>query len=87
MEMFRRKKKNKRPIMTLDDCAKYYQENTQYRYAVVVGKDRLPRSICETMESAKDDMNVHFISGGQFPIEIVDLAFYEMEGKYAAKRL
>lgn len=85
--MFRRKKKNKGQTMTLDDCLKKYKENPQYRYAVVVGKDRLPRSICETMESAKDDMNVHFISGGQLPIEIVDLAFYEMEGKYAAKRL
>lgn len=87
MKLFRRKKKNKFPQMTLDDCVKYYQENPQYRYAVVVGKDRLPRSICETMESAKDDTNVHFVSGGQLPIEIVDLAFYEMEGKYAAKRL
>lgn len=85
--MFRRKKKNKGQTMTLDDCLKKYKENPQYRYAVVVGKDRLPRSICETMESAKDDMNVHFISGGQLPIEIVDLAFYEMEGKCAAKSL
>ena len=81
------RKKNKPTTMKLEDCVNYYKENPQYRYAVVVGKDRLPRSICETMESAKDDMNVHFISGGQFPIEIVDLAFYEMEGKYAAKRL
>ncbi len=86
MKLFH-KKKNKTSKMTLDDCVKYYQENPKYRYAVVVGKDRFPRSICETMESAKDDMNVHFISGGQLPIEIVDLAFYEMEGKYAAKRL
>lgn len=87
MKVFCRKKKNKFPTMTLDDCVKYYQENPKYRYAVVVGKDRLPRSICETMESAKDDMNVHFISGGQLLIEIVDLAFYEMEGVYATKRL
>lgn len=87
MKVFCRKKKNKFPKMTLDDCAKYYQENPQYRYAVVVGKDRFPRSICETMESAKDDMSLHFISGGQLPIEIVDLAFYETEGTYAAKRL
>lgn len=87
MKLFHSKKKNKFHKMTLDDCAKYYQENLQYRYAVVVGKDRFPMSICETMESAKDDMNVHFVSGGQLPIEIVDLAFYEMEGKYAAKRL
>lgn len=86
MELFH-KKKNKMSKMTLDDCLKKYKENPQYRYAVVVGKDRLPRSICETMESAKDDMNVHFVSGGQLPIEIVDLAFYEMEGKYADKRL
>lgn len=85
--MFHRKKKNKGQTMTLDDCVKYYRENPKYRYAVVVGKDRLPRSICETMESAKDGMNVHFVSGGQLPIEIVDLAFYEMEGKYATKRL
>lgn len=75
--MFRRKKKNKGQTMTLDDCLKKYKENLQYRYAVVVGKNRLPRSICETMESAKDDMNVHFISGGQLPIEIVDLLFWK----------
>lgn len=87
MKVFCRKKKNKFPTMTLDDCLKKYKENPQYRYAVVVGKDRLPRSICETMESSKDDMNVHFVSDGQLPIEIVDLAFYEMEGKYAAKRI
>lgn len=75
--MFRRKKKNKGQTMTLDDCLKKYKENPQYRYAVVVGKDRFPRSICETMESAKDDMNVHFVSGGQLPIEIVDLLFWK----------
>lgn len=86
MKLFH-KKKNKAPKMTLDDCLKKYKENPKYRYAVAVGKDRFPRSICETMESAKDDVNVHFISGGQLPIEIVDLSFYEMEGKYAAKRL
>lgn len=76
MKLFH-KKKNKASKMTLDDCVKYYRENPKYRYAVVVGKDRLPRSICETMESAKDDMNVHFISGGQLPIEIVDLLFWK----------
>lgn len=75
--MFRRKKKNKGQTITLDDCVKYYQENPKYRYAVVVGKDRFPRSICETMESAKDDMNVHFVIGGQLPIEIVDLLFWK----------
>lgn len=86
MKLFH-KKKNKTSKMTLDDCVKYYRENPKYRYAVVVGKERFPRSICETMESAKDDMNVHFISGGQLLIEIVDLLFYEMEGVHAAKRL
>ena len=78
MKLFRRKKKNKFLKMTLDDCVKYYRENQKYRYAVVVGKDILPRSICETMESAKDDMNVHFINGGQLPIEIVDLLFWKL---------
>lgn len=87
MKLFCRKKKNKFLKMTLDDCVKYYRENQKYRYAVAVGKDRFPGSICETMESAKDDMNVHFVRGGQLPIEIVDLAFYEIEGKYAAKIL
>lgn len=87
MKLFHRKKKNKRPTMTLDDCVKYYHENPQYRYAVVVGKNKLPRSLCKTMESAKDDMNVHLISSGRLPVEIVDLAFYEMEGTYATKRL
>lgn len=76
MKLFH-KKKNKAPKMTLDDFVKYYRENPKYRYAVVVGKDRLPRSICETMESAKDDMSVHFVSGGQLPIEIVDLLFWK----------
>ena len=59
----------------------------QYRYAVGVGKDRIPRSLCETTESAKDDMNVHLISSGQLPVEIVDLAFHETEDAYDAKRL
>lgn len=75
MKLFHRKKKDKSPTMTLEDCVKRYKENTQYRYAVVVGKDRLPRSICETMESAKEDYKAHWISGGELPIEIVDLAY------------
>lgn len=87
MKLFHRKKKNKSSTMTLRDCIKLYKKNPQYRYAVVVGKDRFPRSICETMEGAKDDMNVHLISSGQLLVEIVDLAFCEMEGKYATKRL
>lgn len=86
MRLFWRKK-NKPPTMKLEDCVKCYKENPQCRYAVVAGKDRLPRSICETMEGAKEDYKTHWVSGGQLPIEIVDLAFYEMEGKYAAKRL
>lgn len=81
------KKKNRAHVMTLNDCVKRYRENPQYRYAVVVGKERFPRSICETTEGAKEDLNVHFISGGQLPIEIVDLEFYEMGGAYATKRL
>lgn len=75
MKLFRRKKKNKSQTMKLDDCVKYYQENPQYRYAVVVGEKRLPRTLCETMESAKDDMNMHLVGSGQLPIEIIDLAF------------
>lgn len=86
MNLFR-KKKNRAHVMTLNDCVKRYRENPQYRYAVVVGKDRLPRSTCENMRSAEDDMNVNFISGGQLPIDIVDLAFYETGGAYATKRL
>lgn len=75
MKLFRRKKKNKSPKMTLNDCVEYYRQNSQYRYAVVVGKERLPRTLCETMESAKDDMNMHLVSNGQLPVEIIDLAF------------
>ena len=86
MRLFWRKN-NKPTTMKLEDCVNYYKENPQYRYAVVVGKDRLPRSICETMEGAKEDYKTHWVSGGELPIEIVDLAFCEMEGKYAAKRL
>lgn len=78
MNLFR-KKKNRAHVMTLNDCVKRYRENPQYRYAVVVGKYRLPRSICKTIESARDDLNVHLIGSGQLPIEIVDLAFCEME--------
>lgn len=74
MRLFRRRK-NKPPVMTLDDCVKNYRENPQYQYAVVVGKERLPRSLCETMESAKDDCKTHWVSGGRLPIEIVDLAY------------
>lgn len=86
MKLFHRKKKNKIPKMTLNDCVEYYRKNPQYRYAVVVGKERVPRSMCETMKDAKVDSNTHFISGGVLPIEIVDLAFYEMENIYATKR-
>lgn len=74
MNLFRRKK-NKPSAMTLEDCVKHYKENPQYRYSVVVGKDGLPRSICETMESAKEDYEAHWVSSGALPIEIVDLAY------------
>lgn len=85
MKWFRRKK-NKNYAMTLNDCVEYYRKNPQYRYVVVVGKERLPRSMCETMKDAKVDSDTHFISGGVLPIEIIDLAFYEKENIYAAKR-
>lgn len=85
MKLFH-KKKNKASKMTLDDCLKFYQKNPQYRYVIVTMEERIPISFCETMKTEKELIECYWYSE-MFPVEIVDLAFYEMEGKYAAKRL
>lgn len=72
---FRTKKKEIHWIKTLDDCKKYYLENHDYRYVVVVGKQKLPYSICRTLEDAKDSVKSNYMNGGKLPIEIIDLLY------------
>ena len=62
--------------MTLQNCKKEYQKNLKYRYAVCVGKDNIPISLCETIDIAKSAVEMHTNSGVLLPVKIIDLAFY-----------
>lgn len=75
MSFLKSKKKYKK--WTLQDCKDFFNKNSEYRYAVVVGLDKLPRSMCKTLEEAKEDERMHFMSGGRLPTQIIDLIFWE----------
>lgn len=87
MRLFRKNKnkKSKTTIkMTLEDCVKLYKENPQYRYVVVVGKEKIPRSLNATMEGAENDLRTHLMSDGELLAGVIDLMFYQP--KYMEKQ-
>ena len=57
------------------DCKKYYLENPDYRYVLVLGKDKSPYSICKTVEGAREDIvsMIKFDCDIKLPMEIIDL--------------
>lgn len=80
MKLFKKSKIKKRKfngLKTLDDCKKYYLENPDYRYVLVVGKEKSPYSICKTIEVAREDivtiMRLEF--DAKPPMEIIDLLY------------
>lgn len=56
---------------------RFFNKNSEYRYAVVVGLDKLPYSMCKTLEEAKEDERVHFMSGGKAEISITKYEYCE----------
>lgn len=71
--------------MTLDDCLKQYKENPQYRYVIVSMEERIPISFCETMKTEKELIECYWHSE-IFPVEIVDLVFYEIDHCHSIER-
>jgi len=80
MKLFKKSKTNKtrfNGLKTLDDCKKYYLENPDYRYVLVVGKEKSPYSICKTIEGAQEDIMsmIKFDCDIKLPMEIIDLLY------------
>lgn len=74
---FKTKKRKINEIKTLDDCKKYYLENPDYRYVLVVGKEKSPYSICKTIEGARENIMsmIKFDCDIKLPMEIIDLLY------------
>ena len=78
MNLFKNLKTKRRKIneiKTLDDCKKYYLENPDYRYVVVVGREKSPYEMLKSIEDAKDSMKSNYINGGKLPMEVIDLLY------------
>lgn len=78
MKLFKKSRTKKRKfngLRTLDDCKKYYLENPDYRYVLVVGREKSPYEMLKSIEDAKDSMKSNYINGGKLPMEVIDLLY------------
>lgn len=78
-----KRKKKKETRTTIEYWKKKYNENSEYRYLVVVGKERKPYRVSRAMVDMEEIIEENWVDYDlKFPIEVIDLLFWDGKENY-----